>query len=169
MRASVRFLFLVPILGLAAGCGEDAAEPKLAPTASSNVAISQDFYQQWTVSKWKHLPPGMKKTEHILEGESFEIVQVSGNAVIRPNGSLIQRWGFEERTLNAYDEHLCVSVDLPHGQQGVHKEHLVTFMLARDEQNIPDPHGLDIRFPHSASGLSCQNAQIHGGTAHAEN
>lgn len=174
MKTGMTFRMACLVLGLAAaGCGSQRTEAVGAsattvPPENPGERRQEDLYKRWTVTKWKRMPPGLKKSEHILEGESFEIVLVDGNSVIRPEGSLANRWGFTEKNLDGEDELLCVTVMLQHGQAGSTKEHLVGLTLERDSANNPNPHGLDIHFPHAKPGLTCKNLQIHGGTAHAE-
>lgn len=170
MRNGARFWSLMSLMPLlAAGCGENASQSTDASVTAEGAAISQDFYKRWTVTKWKKIPPGMKKAEHIVEGDSFEIAQANGSTVVRPQGGLADRWGFNEKKLDTYDKHLCLKVNLPHGLKGIPKSHLIVFTQARDEGGTPEPDGLDISFPHATDGLSCKNVLIHGGTAHAEN
>lgn len=145
----------------------EASATAVSPETSGE-RLEQDLHKRWTVTKWKRMPPGLQKAEHILEGESFEIAQVGSDTVIRPQGTLATRWGFTEKSMDVEDEIMCVAVMLQHGQAGIPKEHLVGFTLERDSANNPNPHGLDIHFPHAKQGLTCKNLQIHGGTAHAQ-
>jgi hypothetical protein len=134
-------------------------------TAEPQNMVSQDFYKEWKVKRWTN--PPLKREEHLLEGEWFEIAEVGGKPFLRLLGALESRWGFQEKELQPHGNGLFVYVMLAHGSSGNKTKHLVGFTHELKNGN-PDPHKLLIRMPHDSEGLNFQDVLIHGGTAHAE-
>jgi hypothetical protein len=134
-------------------------------TAESQNKVSQDFYKEWKVKRWTH--PPLKREEHLLEGEWFEIAEVGGKPLLLLLGSMASRWGFQQQELLVHGNGLFVYVMLAHGSSGTKQKHLVGFTHEPENGN-PNPHKLLIRMPHDSEGLKFQDVFIHAGVAHAE-